>query len=77
MNKPTVTHSQGSFTLDAAGILAALRELIHSARQRVATVTNAEQTLLYWRMGRRLNTEALGGDRAAYGEQIPTNNYPE
>jgi hypothetical protein len=49
MNKPTVTHSNGTVVIDAAGILADLRELIHSARRRVAMVANAEQTLLYWR----------------------------
>lgn len=70
MNKPSITRPKEIATVDAAGILAELRELINSARHRVATVANAEQTLLYWRMGRRLSTEVLGGDRAAYGEQI-------
>lgn len=67
MNKPTVTRSQVTVAVDAASILADLRVLIHSARQRVATVANAEQTLLYWRLGRRIYTEVLGGDRAVYG----------
>ncbi len=49
MSKPTVTRPRGAVAVDAAGILADLRELIHSARRRVATVANAEQTLLYWR----------------------------
>jgi len=38
---------------DEAGLLADLRALIQSARQRVATVANATQTLLYWHVGRR------------------------
>ena len=38
---------------DEASLLADLRALIHSARQRVATVANATQTLLYWHVGRR------------------------
>jgi hypothetical protein len=70
MSKPTVTRSQGAVAVDAAALLSELRELINSARQRVATVVNAEQTLLYWRLGKRIRTEVLGGDRAAYGEQI-------
>lgn len=57
-------------TVDAPSLLSELRELIHSARQRVATVANAEQTLLYWRIGLRIHTEILGGDRAVYGGQI-------
>jgi hypothetical protein len=70
MSKPTVNRPRGAVAVDAAGILADLRELIHSARHRVATVANAEQTLLYWRLGKRIRTEVLGGDRAAYGGQI-------
>ena len=70
ISKPIVTRPQAPVAVDTAGILADLRELIQSARHRVATVANAEQTLLYWRLGRRIRTEVLGGDRAAYGGQI-------
>jgi hypothetical protein len=70
MSKTTVTHPQGVVAVDAAGILADLRELIHSARRRVATVANAEQTLLYWRLGKRLLTENLTEGRAEYGKKI-------
>jgi len=54
----------------AAPLLAELRELIHSARQQVATVVNAEQTLLYWRIGKRVAAENLVDGRAEYGKQI-------
>jgi DUF1016 N-terminal domain len=70
MSKPTVTRQQGPVAVDAAGILADLRELIHSARRRVASVANAEQTLLYWRMGSRIVHENLTEGRAEYGKQI-------
>ncbi|NVN91197.1 MAG: DUF1016 domain-containing protein [Desulfuromonadales bacterium] len=70
MNKPTVTHSHGTVAIDAASILADLRELIHSARHRVASVANAEQTLLYWRLGKRILTENLTEGRAEYGKRI-------
>lgn len=53
-----------------APLLSELRELIQSARQRVATVANAEQTLLYWRIGKRVAAENLVEGRAEYGEQI-------
>ena len=56
--------------VDEAGLLADLRALIQSARQRVATVANATQTLLYWHMGRRLLKETLQDGRAAYGKRI-------
>jgi predicted nuclease of restriction endonuclease-like (RecB) superfamily len=51
-------------------LLADLRQLIDTARQRVAVAVNAELTLLYWRIGRRIDTEILGGERAEYGKQI-------
>ena len=56
--------------VDEASLLADLRSLIQSARQRVATVANATQTLLYWHVGRRLLKENLLEDRAAYGKRI-------
>jgi hypothetical protein len=55
---------------DEASLLADLRALIQSARQRVATVANATQTLLYWHVGRRLLKETLQDGRAAYGKRI-------
>jgi len=70
MTKPTVHQPKNPAAVDAAGLLAELRELIHSARQRVATVANAEQTLLYWRLGKRILTENLIEGRAEYGHQF-------
>lgn len=51
-------------------LLADIRALIEGARQRVASAVNAELTQLYWHIGRRINTELLQGERAAYGKQV-------
>jgi predicted nuclease of restriction endonuclease-like (RecB) superfamily len=51
-------------------ILVNIRQLIDSARQRVAMTVNAELTLLYWQIGRCIQTEVLQGQRAEYGKQI-------
>jgi predicted nuclease of restriction endonuclease-like (RecB) superfamily len=51
-------------------LLADVRRLIEAARQRAATSVNAELTLLYWRIGRRIRTEVLRHARAAYGERV-------
>ena len=59
MTKPTIHRPQTPAVVDAIGLLAELRELIHSARQRVATAANAEQTLLYWRLGKRIAMKTL------------------
>lgn len=51
-------------------LLADIRHLIDAARQRVAVAVNAELSLLYWRIGRRIDAEVLQGQRAEYGKQI-------
>jgi predicted nuclease of restriction endonuclease-like (RecB) superfamily len=51
-------------------LLAEIRSLIDAARQQVAATVNAELTLLYWWIGRRINIEVLQEQRADYGQQI-------
>ncbi|MVN21739.1 PDDEXK nuclease domain-containing protein [Mucilaginibacter arboris] len=47
-----------------------LKQLIAQSRQNVAVTVNAEITLLYWHVGKRINDEILGNERAEYGKQI-------
>ena len=47
-----------------------LRTLINEARKKVALIVNTEITLLYWHIGKRINEEVLGNQRAEYGKQI-------
>ena len=47
-----------------------IRQLIDAAKQRAAVAINAELTLLYWQVGKRIQTQILQGDRAEYGKQI-------
>jgi predicted nuclease of restriction endonuclease-like (RecB) superfamily len=54
----------------ASSLLREFRGLIETARQRAAQAVSAELVLLYWRIGARLRTEILGGERAQYGEAI-------
>jgi hypothetical protein len=51
-------------------LVAELRQLIESARQRAAVAVNAELTLLYWRVGARIHRDILGGQRAGYGDDV-------
>jgi predicted nuclease of restriction endonuclease-like (RecB) superfamily len=44
--------------------------LINDARQRVAVAVNAEMTMLYWKVGKRINAEVLEGKRAEYGREV-------
>ena len=53
-----------------AELLKDIRALIEEARRQTAAAVNVGLTLLYWRMGQRIQLEVLGNERAAYGEQI-------
>lgn len=53
-----------------AVLLDDLRRLIEGTRAAVAATVNAGLTLLYWRIGQRINEDVLEGERADYGEQI-------
>lgn len=54
----------------ADALLAELRGLIESARQRVAHAANSTLTMLYWHVGLRIRNEVLRESRAEYGTQI-------
>jgi len=47
-----------------------IRKLIEAARSTVASMVNAALTMLYWKVGKRVDEEILKGDRAGYGEKI-------
>jgi predicted nuclease of restriction endonuclease-like (RecB) superfamily len=51
-------------------LLEDLRRMIEETRQGVAVTVNAALTMLYWRIGKRVNEEILKGGRADYGKEI-------
>ncbi|MGA2734933.1 MAG: PDDEXK nuclease domain-containing protein [Syntrophobacteraceae bacterium] len=51
-------------------LLEDLRRMIEETRRGAAATVNAALTLLYWRIGRRINEEILQGERAEYGKEI-------
>ena len=53
-----------------AGITADVRSMIEQTREGVARTVNTGITLLYWRIGRRIQTEVLKNERAEYGKEI-------
>ena len=53
-----------------AGVTADVRSMIQQTRIAVARTVNTGLTLLYWRIGKRIQTEVLGSERAEYGKQI-------
>ena len=67
-----MTRRKASVSAPAAppALLGDVRALIEASRQRVASAVNAELTLLFWRIGQRIHTEVLAGQRAGYGDEI-------
>lgn len=47
-----------------------IKQLIEQSRRNVALAVNAEITLLYWQIGKRINDDILKNNRAEYGKQI-------
>lgn len=61
---------RNAFVAAPAALLGDIRALIEASHQRAASAVNAELTLLFWRIGQRIHTEVLAGQRAGYGEEI-------
>jgi len=57
-------------TRGIGALLSDVRTLIEEARSATATAVNAALTMLYWRVGLRINREVLTRGRADYGEKI-------
>lgn len=57
-------------SLSFDGLFEEVRQLIDTAKQRAAVAVNAELTLLYWHIGKRIQAEVLQGQRAEYGKQV-------
>ncbi len=57
-------------TDNSAEFIGEISQLIYSSKQRMAVAVNAELTLLYWHIGKRINDYLLQGERAKYGEDI-------
>jgi predicted nuclease of restriction endonuclease-like (RecB) superfamily len=51
-------------------LFTSISQLIAESKQQVAVAVNAEITLLYWKVGKRINEEILANERAEYGKQV-------
>jgi hypothetical protein len=51
-------------------LLADIAALIETARTRAAVSVNSELVMLYWSVGKRIREDVLGGERAAYGQDV-------
>lgn len=52
------------------GLVSEISHLITESQHNVAVTVNAEITMLYWHVGKRINDEVLHNSRAEYGKQV-------
>jgi hypothetical protein len=64
MNKHNEIHQPNS------ALFADIRQMIEQSRQKVAVTVNAEMSMLYWHIGKRIKEDVLQNKRAEYGKQI-------
>lgn len=57
-------------TVSRQSLIQDLRQIIEQARVHVAATANYELTMMYWRIGERINREVLDNKHAEYGKQI-------
>src|SRR5215469_12369835 len=56
--------------VDERSLFASIAEIIETRKSRAAAYANSEVTLMYWEIGRYINSVLLGGERAEYGKRI-------
>ena len=70
MGKTVKCSGKSAMRKSGQHLFSEIRAMIEESRGNVAIVVNATLTLLYWRIGRRINEEILNGKRADYGDEI-------
>ena len=56
--------------IESIQINTGIKALIEQSRQNVLVAVSAELTMLYWKIGARINNEVLGNQRGEYGKQV-------
>jgi len=65
-----MSHENLNIIHSSKGITNDVKAMIEQTRDTVSRVINTSVTLLYWRIGKRIQTEILQNQRAEYGKQI-------
>ena len=67
--KPTTALTDQS-PVDEFSLFARVAEIIETRKSRAGAYANREVTLMYWEIGRYINSVVLGDQRAAYAKKI-------
>ena len=69
MNKKGLT-VQGEKQIDKVILFEHVSSIIESRKQRAQVQVNQESVLMFWEIGKYIDSVLLGGERAKYGKQI-------
>lgn len=64
------TFLKGDAQIDENSLFARVAEIIESRKASAGAYANREVTLMFWEIGRYINTVLLGNERAEYGKSI-------
>jgi hypothetical protein len=70
MGEVVVKQDKSLLAENMSSLIMDLRGIIEQARVRVAETVCNEQTMMYWRIGKRINCDILEDKRAAYGGKL-------
>ena len=68
--KPPTTALTAKLPVDESSLFSRVAEIIETCKTRAGAYANREITLMYWEIGRYINSVVLGGERAEYGKKI-------
>ena len=60
----------GKMNTNETALFSDIKQLIDQSRQKVAVTVNAEMSMLYWHIGKRIREDVLHNKRAEYGKRI-------
>ena len=69
-DKPVILEKKTTMKLSDVDLYQDIKKLILTTRSRFAINVNTELSLLYWHIGKKINTKVLQDKRAKYGKQI-------
>jgi len=71
MSKRNLATAQADkLDVDETSLFARVAEIIETRKTRAGAYANREVTLMYWEIGRYINSVVLGGERAEYSKKI-------
>jgi hypothetical protein len=56
--------------LDKNNLFNEIKNIVEQSKRDVAVAVNTTMSMMYWKIGKRINNDVLNNKRAEYGKQI-------